>query len=611
MFDVDTFETYIGGTALLAKHANNRAACKGGAVSSTALPPRSREERLRFYSERSAQVDVSEGTPEEMEAHALRKRGNDSFEAKDYEGAAELYSDALRLAPSSTLYSNRAAAYMTLGWWDQAFRDAKAATRRDAGNLRALERYVKILLALDRLDEVPPVVNQFQSAIANGTAAAPEITIASMKASVQRVQHLAERARSPAGLTELRSVLADFGDSLAHVASPLGERLRRRLVSVLVERSDTLYNSRHGSQTVRPYCERGQANGVCDEAEACAKEALSVTAALLKDHPEDADLRLLRARALVRLGRRAEAEGELAEGMRQAPEHGQTKALCERMSALEDCRTRGNAAFRSGIWEEAVRLYGEGLEQDVDCEDTRTVAALHYNRSAALRQLGEFEAALQDTNAALALQPRWTKALYRRAILLLECGRAAEALTEFKVVQRADPTFDAELETWLRRSHNALPRRAGQFNPYRAMRLPMDATNEDMRAQYKRLCLQWHPDKNPTDDGRRRFDELQAAYRVLLNDAQRLDYDLGNWKDRPVRHHVKERIRARDLDTQGADCEEFASTAPVGYKDKHLEEDDKVYSVRWGEAGCPEWMRERREEVNRQRYRACDFPDPT
>lgn len=43
--------------------------------------------------------------------------------------------------------------------------------------------------------------------------------------------------------------------------------------------------------------------------------------------------------------------------------------------------------------------------------------------------------ALDDVNLSLALHPKWCKALYRRAMLLLECGRYAEALTEFKAAQ--------------------------------------------------------------------------------------------------------------------------------------------------------------------------------
>merc|ERR1712232_420016 len=115
--------------------------------------------------------------------------------------------------------------------------------------------------------------------------------------------------------------------------------------------------------------------------------------------------------------------------------------------------------------------------------DTRTVATLYYNRSAAYRRKGEFEQALEDINMSLVLHPKWCKALHRRGILLLENERYAEALTELKVVQRADPTFDDDLEVWLRRAHHWLSKPKGETNYYLLMQLPMDATPEDVKQQ--------------------------------------------------------------------------------------------------------------------------------
>lgn len=45
-----------------------------------------------------------------------------------------------------------------------------------------------------------------------------------------------------------------------------------------------------------------------------------------------------------------------------------------------------------------------------------------------------------------------------------------------EVVQRADPTFDDDLDDWLRRAHNWLSKAKGAVNYYRFMRLPMDSS---------------------------------------------------------------------------------------------------------------------------------------
>ena len=67
----------------------------------TATPPKSREERLRdFYAQHSTALE--ESTPwqlqqtEVKESQELRKKGNDLFEAQDYEAAVEHYTAAIK-----------------------------------------------------------------------------------------------------------------------------------------------------------------------------------------------------------------------------------------------------------------------------------------------------------------------------------------------------------------------------------------------------------------------------------------------------------------------------------------------------------------------------------
>eukprot|EP00913_Durusdinium_trenchii_P031247 g29256.t1 len=317
-----------------------------------------------------------------------------------------------------------------------------------------------------------------------------------------------------------------------------GLRLRKALVKALVERSDAVEHQRR----IRPALAYNQrqvehAGGIsgADEIEELtpyAEEAVRLAGELLEDFPEDPDARYWRGKALLRLGRHCDAEKQFDEGLKSNSEH----QLIKELKATE-LKQRANDLYKNGSLDEAIQLYSAAINRDPDCEDTRTVATLYYNRSAALRKKGEFEKALDDANMALALHPKWTKALYRRGILLLECGRYAEALTELKVVQRADPTFDDDLQDWLRRAHNWLSKPKGTTNYYKLMALPMDASKDDIRKQYRRLCLQWHPDKS--EGGRERFEELQVAHRFLTDEVQKEEYDFGIWLDRPARHHTK------------------------------------------------------------------------
>ncbi|CAJ1344290.1 unnamed protein product [Effrenium voratum] len=575
--------------------------------------PKSREERLRdFYAERTSALERSSplqlqkkpDSEANEEAAQLRKGANDLYERQDYEGAVEQYTAAIKKAPSSVLHSNRAAAYMMLGWWQQALRDTKAALRKDSENLKALERQGRVQLALDQLEPALATAMDLEQR-------GPKEVFNGMERpalSIRRLRWLAEVAREPSSLEQVRELLEHFS-SKAELVSPLGMRLRKKLVEVLVERSDTIDHQRR----IRPalaYNQRAveRAGGIQDdeieELTPFAEEALRITGELLQDFPDDADARYWRGRALLRLGRHADAEGQFEEGLRQDSGNEPIKQLQQTVDKLEELKQRANAKYKEGLLDEAIQLYSAGINCDPDCVDTRTVATLYYNRSAALRKKGEFEQALDDANMCLALHPKWTKALYRRGILLLECGRYAEALTELKVVQRADPTFDDDLEDWLRRAHCWLAKPKHTRNYYQLMKLPMDASKDDIRKQYRRLCLLWHPDKSDGSD-RQRFEELQAAHRFLTDDPQKEEYDFGIWKDRPVRHHTKKRDKVKDSWNEDKVKEEAADTTPrhhYNWGDRHLIEDEKVESIYWGEAGCPAWLKEKRKEFQKKQF---------
>ena len=55
--------------------------------------------------------------------------------------------------------------------------------------------------------------------------------------------------------------------------------------------------------------------------------------------------------------------------------------------------------------------------------------------------------------------------------------------------------------------------------------LNRSASGEDIRAAYKRLCLQYHPDKNKSDDAAAQFLKVREAYQILGDVKARRDYD--------------------------------------------------------------------------------------
>jgi len=64
-----------------------------------------------------------------------------------------------------------------------------------------------------------------------------------------------------------------------------------------------------------------------------------------------------------------------------------------------------------------------------------------------------------------------------------------------------------------------------KVNYYKILNIP-DFSNESViKTSYRRLALQFHPDKNNTEDAKKKFNDIQQAYSVLGDRDQKLTHD--------------------------------------------------------------------------------------
>ncbi len=80
---------------------------------------------------------------------------------------------------------------------------------------------------------------------------------------------------------------------------------------------------------------------------------------------------------------------------------------------------------------------------------------------------------------------------------------------------------------------------------YRVLNVGVDSTTREIRASFKRLMLEAHPDKNPhrLDWSERRVRELIEAFEVLGNDKIRANFDLRRAAASAVSSHRKSTTR--------------------------------------------------------------------
>ena len=61
-------------------------------------------------------------------------------------------------------------------------------------------------------------------------------------------------------------------------------------------------------------------------------------------------------------------------------------------------------------------------------------------------------------------------------------------------------------------------------DPYKVLGVSPNASNDEIKKAYRKVAMQFHPDRNPGRDTTQAFQMLQAAYAALKDEAGRTDY---------------------------------------------------------------------------------------
>eukprot|EP01006_Ploeotia_vitrea_P065884 TRINITY_DN93972_c0_g1_i1.p1 TRINITY_DN93972_c0_g1~~TRINITY_DN93972_c0_g1_i1.p1 ORF type:complete len:542 (-),score=26.72 TRINITY_DN93972_c0_g1_i1:118-1743(-) len=449
-------------------------------------------------------------------ATRMRLEGNKKFKSGDFKGAVQLYTQGIALQPSSALFGNRSQARLKLQQYHQAADDATRCVQLDPTFVKGHVRRGVALTALGSLDE----------ALKSFTMAA-ELGEQVGMVEAQRIQELQKLLHNGNTLYSNRK----FGAYVEHVTPVLAKvthdvNLKCKYLdacyhtynweSIVFALSDVLQHPLFRDNMSHHYlCGLAHYN-MAEFSECIVRFGVVIETQLLKpadpngfDDPKDS-LEWGHYEMAVKMKKNAET-------------------LNETVAQVKNMIKTHEADGGREIVTKAMRV-------DESCVNINRY--LHFVRATVGMHLGEYEKAIDDCNSALfGTKGHWRiPALHTRAACNEALGNISKAFADYSQIIKLDANNKLAIDR--QQSIKSSKRPTGglgshQLNYYDCLGLPRNAGLPAVKAAYRKLALDYHPDRQ---SGRseyekalstERFQEIGEAFIVLSDPEKRKVYDRG------------------------------------------------------------------------------------
>ena len=244
---------------------------------------------------------------------------------------------------SSTYLSNRAAAYISAGKFNEALEDCKQADDLEPNNAKVLHRLARVYTNLGRPSDALDVYDRIQPA-----ATAKDKLQATVMA--KHVKEAEEQIRTGTSGSMALHALDQAEKGLGStVVPPRKWRLLRG----------------------EAYLKMGNVNALGD--------AQNVAMSLLRSNNQDPEALVLRGRALYAQGENDKALQHFRQALSCDPDYKDAVKYLRMVQKLDRMKEEGNTHFKSGRYQQAVDVYTEALE--VDAQNRGTNSKILQNRA--------------------------------------------------------------------------------------------------------------------------------------------------------------------------------------------------------------------------------------
>jgi DnaJ family protein C protein 7 len=226
-------------------------------------------------------------------------------------------------------------------------------------------------------------------------------------------------------------------------------------------------------------------------------------------------------------GETKQAVDLFAAALRMNPDLKKCQLLLKKARQMENMKEQGNQAFSSGQYHAAYDLYSQALA--LDPENGAFNSKLYSNRATVLSKLGKYEEAVDDCDKALEIDPDYFKVLLRRADCFMKLEKFQEAVYDYEKASQLDHS-KADVREALRNAKKQL-KMSQRKDYYKILGVEKHATEIEIKKSYRKLALQYHPDKNTETENKveieAKFKDISEAYTILSDPEKKRRYDTG------------------------------------------------------------------------------------
>ncbi|CAL0310458.1 unnamed protein product [Lupinus luteus] len=253
--------------------------------------------------------------------------------------------------------------------------------------------------------------------------------------------------------------------------------------------------------------------------------AIAESGFILKEDENNLEALLLRGRAFYYSADHDVATRHFQKGLRLDPEHGELKKayfglknLLKKSKSAEDNAGKGKLRVAVEEFKSALAVDPDHLAHNVN---------LHLGLCKVLVRLGRGKDALSSCSEALKINEGLMEALVQRGEAKLLTEDWEGAVEDLKSAAQKSPQ-DMNIREALMRAEKAL-KMSKRKDYYKILGISKTASAAEIKRAYKKLALQWHPDKNVDnrEEAEAKFREIAGAYEVLSDEDKRVRYDRG------------------------------------------------------------------------------------